>query len=207
MPPVVRVKSADGVVKKQREAAAQRVLDLFGARLPALGLLCFLDDEDWQALKEIGASIRGFYTDLRRGGVLWSQAPEYLTECLVVDDQLAFDRFIYLHGSTCLKEMGLTMTFAHELQHFVQHCNDPQLWAANTLIPNLPEAVITVLGLRWCDVPHEREARIVSKRTAENLLGAEVVAQYINEKIAEGVTVQDTAELGVHSGSRNIDSL
>ena len=69
-----------------------------------------------------------------------------------------FDELIYLHGSTCASEVGLTMTFAHELQHFVQHGNMLTLWAANTLIPQLPKSVINALGLRWCDIPHECEA-------------------------------------------------
>jgi hypothetical protein len=38
------------------------------------------------------------------------------------------------------------------------------------------------LGLRWCDIPHDREARIVSKRTAEQVFGAELVRQYIERE-------------------------
>src|ERR1700683_3511799 len=109
MPPTVTVKSTVPGVRTQREAAAQRVLAHFGIQLPDVNLLSFFDDEDWHALKEeIGASNRGVYTDIRRGGTVWSRAPQYLTDLLVVDGQLAFDRFIYLHGSTCLKEVGLT---------------------------------------------------------------------------------------------------
>lgn len=105
--------------------------------------------------------------------------------------KLAFDHVIYLHGSTCSNEVGLAMTFSHELQHFVQNGNSLSLWAANTLIPKLLKSDIDALGLTWCDVPHEREARIVSKRIAENLFGAEVVTQYVDAKIAEHVTKDD----------------
>jgi hypothetical protein len=86
------------------------------------------------------------------------------------------------------------MTFAHEMQHFVQHASVPALWAANSLIHNLPKRVIAALALTWCDIPHEREARIVSKRTAECLLGAEATRRYIDAKIAERVTNDDAAD-------------
>ena len=91
------------------------------------------------------------------------------------------------------------MTFAHELQHFIQHRSSPKLFGANALVRILAqqrqfESVIKALAPRPRDIPHEREARIVSKRTAENLFGAEVVAQYINDKIAEPVTDEDAAD-------------
>jgi hypothetical protein len=152
------------------------------------------DDEDWQALKdEQGPSIRGLYTDLRRR-IAWHEvAPEYLMECLFIDGRWVFDSFIYLHGSTCSKKVGLTMTFAHELQHFVQQHSMPRMWAANRLLSMLPSDA--ALGLLWSsDIPYEREARVVSKSVAENLLGAEAVAEYIREKIAERVTEGDVAD-------------
>jgi len=194
MPVTLAVKSSDDVVKTRREAAAQRVVAYFGGQLPNRRLLCFLDDEEWQTLKDqYGIANRGFYSPrINTSDQHWQIAPEYVRESVSVEP--FFDDFIYLHGSTCSNDVGLTMTFAHELQHFVQHGNTLGLWAANTLIPRLPESVINALGLTWCDVPHEREARIVSKRTAENLFGAEVVKRYINAKVAEFVTEDDAAD-------------
>jgi hypothetical protein len=87
--------------------------------------------------------------------------------------------------------LGLTLTLAHELQHFVQHRDQRRLWAANSLIPNLTNATIEELGLRWCDLPHEREARIVSKKVAEKLFGTEAVRSFIDVKIAECLTAAD----------------
>jgi len=109
-----------------------------------------------------------------------------------------FDYVIYLHGSTCVDRVGLTMTFAHELQHFVQqHGSAQRLWAENqlikTLITTLPEGERTALGLMWSDIPIEREARIVSKRTAETLFGAEPVRQFIEQRIIEAVDKCDAA--------------
>jgi hypothetical protein len=191
MPPAVKVKSADDTVRKQREEAAQHVIAHFGDRLPDFRLMCFFDDEDWQALKGPGmAANRGAY--IRKNYPLWQEA------CRFVSGLAGFDHFIYLHGSTCLNEVGLTMTFAHELQHFVQCGTVPRLLAVNSLalvaLQNLDRLDLEALGLRTCDIPVEREARIVAKRVAENLCGVEMVRQYIDAKLAEFVTRQDAAD-------------
>jgi hypothetical protein len=69
------------------------------------------------------------------------------------------------------------------------------LWAANTFIYDFfKSARYAALGLKTFSFPHEREARVVSKRTAENLFGAEVVRQYIDTKIAECVNAGDAAD-------------
>jgi hypothetical protein len=197
MSTTVKVKSADDDVRMRRKAVAQRVLAYLGDELPDSRLLCFFDDEDWQALKaKRGIANRGFYEHIRKGHLplWWSESPNHLREALMVDGEVAFSDLIYVHGSTCSNEVGLTMTFAHELQHFIQHGTVLGLWAANTLIPNLPKDVITALGLTWCDVPFEREARIVSKRATEELFGAEVTSQYIEAKITQFVTKDDAAD-------------
>src|SRR5713226_6085130 len=49
-------------------------------------------------------------------------------------------------------------------ENFIQHESALRLWAANTLVPNLAKPVIKALGLTWCDLPVEREARIITKR-------------------------------------------
>lgn len=117
MPPTVKVKSSDEATRLNREEAAQRVVGYFGNRLPDLPLLCFFDDEDWPEYKGPGmAANRGIYFH----DPPWMNAPDYVREC-VFTDGLPFTNLIYLHGSACAGTMGLTMTFAHELQHFVQH--------------------------------------------------------------------------------------
>jgi hypothetical protein len=197
----VIVKSTDTTVQAQRKAAAERVIADFGNRLPSQQLLCFFDDKDFHELKQdVGKENRGLYSTIKVNGFLfwtderWGAWPDYVKECIVVDDQRVFDHIIYLHGSACSNEVGLTMTFAHELQHFIQHESALRLWAANTLVPNLPRPIIKALGLTWCDLPVEREARIVSKRTAESLFGVDVVRLYIEEKVAEFVTPADAAD-------------
>jgi hypothetical protein len=192
MPLTLTVKSTDVAAKRQREVTAHCVVDCLGHELPDRRLLCFLDDEEWQSFKDKkGIANRGFYSPVTATDRLWRGAPAYIRE-IVFTDGLGFDDFIYLHGSTCSSELGLTMTLAHELQHFFQHNEQAQLWAANNLIPNLAKTVSS-LGLR-CDIPREREARIVSKRAAEQIYGVELVRQYISGKIVEHVTEGDAAD-------------
>jgi hypothetical protein len=199
MPPTINAKADDDAVKAQREKTAQRVIEQFGNQLPDRRLLCFFDDNDCQALKDcLGVANRGFYAPVKETE-LWPEWPNYLTDLILGDDSAsswtcAFDHLIYLHGSTCTNEIGLTMTFAHELQHFVQNANVPKLRAENLLVSNLSKDTIKLLGLKWSDVPIEREARIVSKRIARNLFGPDPVRQFIDEKIAEGLTASDAAD-------------
>lgn len=193
----VRVNTVDDALREERTSAAWRVMSNFSDKLVQSSLLCFLDNEDWQALKEqAGIANRGFYAPIRKGRwpPWWPEAPTDVKEALMIDGQIAFSDFIYLHGSTCSSELGLTMTLAHEAQHAFQHGNTPSLWAANTLVPNLPKPVINALGLTWCDIPVEREARIVAKQIAERQFGTESVTQYIDAKIAEPITETDAAD-------------
>jgi hypothetical protein len=201
MAATVWVKSENVAIRAHRKAAAQRVLDHFGNQLPDRRLLCFLDDVDCLSFKDVcvfGKANRGLYAPIMSGSPLpWPHLwPDYVLECIYPGllRKALFDHVIYLYGSTCADEVALTMIFAHELQHFVQHENALTLWAANTLIPQLPRCVIDALGLKWCDIPYERDARIVSRRTAEDLLEVEAVRRYIEAKIVEHVTDDDAAD-------------
>jgi hypothetical protein len=195
MPLTLIVKSTDNALKAQREAAADRVLASLGCQSPDPRLLCFLDDVEWQAFKAAnGVANGGFSAHVKPIDPLWRIAPPYILDRIFVSSVQVVDDFIYLHGSTCATDVGLTMTLAHELQHFIQRTAHRTLWAANTLIPNLPKSVIEHLGLRWCDVPHEREARIVAKRIAEVLFGADAVRQHIDGRIAERVNEKDATD-------------
>jgi hypothetical protein len=86
------------------------------------------------------------------------------------------------------------MAFAHELEHFIQWCYMRRVWAVNTLIQNLSKAIIQAEGLRWSDIPIEREARSVSKRTAERLFGTAQVLQFTENKIAEAADKNEKAD-------------
>jgi hypothetical protein len=209
MPVTVEVKALrDAATKAARELTAQRVLREFAAELPDLRLLAFLDDEDPDQLRrELGPANRGFYGPIKAERewparmaamifVFVDEIPRWRTSRV-------FDHGIYLYGSTCSDETALTMTFAHELQHFVQYGSKRKLWAVGRLIRRVPE-VIDALGLRWQDIPHEREARIAAKRVGLRLCGADAVKRYIDRRITENVTAEDVEDWRF---SRDLDPL
>jgi hypothetical protein len=195
----IEIKSTLPSVRLARDAAERLVLDQFSNRLPDLHLLCFFDDEDWQPFRdEMGPATRGFYAPLKKQPFGWW--PSYVTDCIFVDDphsyppKRACDHVIYLFGSSCDDEIGLTMTFAHELQHFIQYGYDRQIWAENFLLPRLPREVIDFTGLTWFDIPIEREARATALHIAQKLYGVERVRVYIDRRINTNVTARDVED-------------
>jgi len=160
-----------------------------------------LDDNDPVILKHaFGAANRGAYGPIKDSTSLdiW---PDYVTGCILVDDGISLlfprviDDLVYLYGSTCANEVGLTITLAHELQHSIQHAYARRVWAVNSLIPQLPKTAIAALKLQWADIPIERETRIVSKGVAVDFFGEQRVTEYIDEKIAQGITRGDVADV------------
>jgi hypothetical protein len=196
----IEVKSHDHALKANRQAAARRVLDEFGNGLPDLRLLAFFDDEDWSYFRdELGPSNRGLYTPIKSGNFQWAIWPQYVKECILVCDPSSslrqdVDHVIYLYGSTCAGEVGLTMTFSHELQHFIQYSFHRKLWAENFLLPHLPKDVIDAEGINWPDIPNERQARSVAKQIATKLCGADAVKTYIDRRISESITPGDAED-------------
>jgi hypothetical protein len=192
------VKSNDDAVRARRQALAKRVVDEFGNGLPDLRLLAFFDDEDWQPFKDhAGKENRGFYTPIKEETFQWPSWPHYVMQCIFVDDPSSIllkqdvDHAIYVHGTTCADEVGLIMTFSHELQHFIQYGFNRKLWAENSLLPHLPKDVFDITGLNWPDIPNEREARIVAKQLGVKLRGADAVKRYIDRRISESTSPKD----------------
>lgn len=175
---VVEVKHTDLNVKQELHADALRVIGRFQSLPTRLRLLAFLDDEDAAFFRsELGAENRGFFKPLRGTTGAW---PRYLTVHLLAFGSFQnsatwlFDTVIYVHGTTCSDPVGRVMTFAHELQHFVQYGFNRDLWIRSELFRGL---------LPSFEIPTEREARIVSKCIAEDLCGLEAVKQYVERKI------------------------
>lgn len=189
------IRSDDDDVRRQREVVAIRVLSYFEGRLPDLKLLCLLDDVDWEFLKSpdcAGKANRGVFIRTRDGVRIWPEWqgwPDYLKELVCVVDSesckpnYVFDCLIYVHGRTCATGVGLTMTLAHEIQHFCQYGSQRKLWAANTLLSNLPK-MASVRITPW-ELPFEQDARIASKSAAEHLCGKEIVREYIDTKVGD----------------------
>jgi hypothetical protein len=189
----VEVRAPDPVVKARREAAAQRVMQAFEGKLPNLKLLAFFDDEDQADFRrKQGLANRGLYRPIKEDGPIGAW-PLRMTELIfvLVDEppgwctRRVYDHGIYLHGSTCADDTALAMTFAHELQHFVQYGSKRKLWAESRLIRELPRKVQEKEKLNWPDIPHEREARIRAKWIGVRLCGEDAVKQYLDHLIKE----------------------
>jgi hypothetical protein len=204
MPFKMNVRTEDAALQATREASALSVVNYFGQRVHSTDVLCFFDCEDSAQLRhEYSEVTRGFYQPLK--GYITSDTwrdtyqywPGYLRDLLFVSDPDGFPPrstyrgLIYLFGSTCQEATGLTMTFAHELQHLMQHERSPRLWVANTLLTNLPATICNLLGLKYFDVPTEREAMIVAKHCAEAIHGADRVAQFIQGQVAKASDGKD----------------
>jgi hypothetical protein len=101
-----------------------------------------------------------------------------------------FASIIYLHGSTCESDIGLALSFAHELQHFLQYSQKKSVWAMNTLLIDLRNEEFKV----WWDFPIEIEARVIAKRVAEELFGTKPVNEYILARIAAQITDNDVED-------------
>jgi hypothetical protein len=139
----VTVKMFNPVVKAEREALTERVLAHFQDQLPALKLLCFLDDEDCSEFKTlIGRANRGLFSPIKNGRLY--------------PDQMYWPMYVW-----------------------------------ESLLMNLPKKE-PAIELKVYQLPFEQEARIVSKRVAENLCGNERVEQYIDTKASEALAANDS---------------
>lgn len=195
------MESNDPAVKAHRKETAGRVSKYIEQNFSVpthLRALCYLADEDVNWLKEMwgGHANRGVHWPIRGQGL--HDWPQDMWETIApIDPQLGvtwpYDSVIYLHGSTCETDIGLTMTLAHELQHFLQYANERQLWAANTLLMKLPSLPTDDLKA-WSDLPVEREARIIAKQVAESLHGTAPVDQHIQSMIDAGTSDADVAD-------------
>lgn len=176
MPVNIEIKHFDDVLNQELNAVAKSVIGRFH-RLPDLRLLVFFDDEDAPFFRTSGEENRGQFVVIK--DTRTNEWPDYVTEHIFVcDSSLAvdvrFDNVIYLYGTTCADSVGRVMTFAHELQHFVQYGFSPMLWYVNQQFWNRLPAY---------EIPTEREARIVAKHIARELCGRESVEEYIARKI------------------------
>jgi len=196
MQPTIVVEHFDSDVCQKREAAAREVWLAFGD-LPPGRLLCFFDDQDHCVFKNENV---GFGEANRAvSGPVWTPADlrdwpldiirHVFSSHSLDDNKPAFDFVIYVHNSTCEDPVGLTMTFAHELQHFVQWATMRSVWKANERFKDWAQNFET--GLYSHNLPIEKDARIVAKRIAIRIHGREAVDRYIEKNIASPVNDLD----------------
>ena len=165
----------------------ERVLKQFPQS--TLRLLCLFDDRNPVQFDELlGPSHRGFHVPVLGSGTFW---PEYV-QCLFTNSYGFFicDNVIYVNARTSASSAGSTITLAHELQHFTQCGHARKVWIANTLIHRIlregPETPIKP----W-EIPSEREAIVVSKRVAEDVLGESAVSEHVRLQIETGDAPED----------------
>lgn len=161
----------DTARKEERQRWARRVVVQWGTALPDRRLLIVLDSKNCEVFGEWN---RGRFAPVNRATICcWALCIDNGLHEIDLQGHITylFDCVIYLQERACVDEPTLTMTLAHELQHYVQYCTATEIWAANTVVNNLHRDTINLLGLDWHSLPTEREARIVAKRVSESLLG------------------------------------
>lgn len=179
----------------------QRVEKLF--ELPACRLCRYFasagDGWDGYFVRESGRYYRGMHIPLsssgclppglaeyfyarRRGPMTGNEPPRTLAEA-------KFDALIYIRHSTCDDKTGSAITYAHELQHVVQHARFPQLGKVNQVLRKSHK-------LQEIDIPSEQDANIISKRIAELICGAANVREFAEKQISAMEQAYKTGEAG-----------
>ena len=159
-------------------------------QLPTNRRLCryFARFDDTWLLQCIGENFRGVHIPYSARRISPELQRHFFHEQIgfssnvTFEETIAFDNLIYIRASTCADKTGFVTTYAHELQHFVQHGTMPRLWTVNNaLYGNLkrlePSSIAT-------DVPSEREANIVSKQVAEVVCGVEEVRRFAEDRVS-----------------------
>jgi hypothetical protein len=194
----LHVLSKDESVAARQRQAAESVLRFFEDHYSISSdpkVICILDGQDsWDLKRELGAENRGANCFPR--GHIYRSLPNYVRPLIGPVNprtnrvEWPFDRVIYLHGTTCETEIGLSLCFAHELQHFIQYAQQRSLWALNALLVDLHNPNFQF----WWDFPTEREARIVSKRLGVEFFGKDAVDSYTQKQILAHVTDTDARD-------------
>jgi hypothetical protein len=173
----IKVDCSDALEEDRREGLACRVREYFNRNLQmpeGFRVACYFADTDSLKKHTGGPENRGFHAWLPQGPIGF---PRGVQDAIA---EVGTRNLVYLHGSTCLSNLGLTMTFAHELQHFRQFASNFALWAANYLLARI--APNRHMEGVW-RVPFEVEARICAKTVAGDLFERERVDEFIAERI------------------------
>jgi hypothetical protein len=176
----------------QLDPLCRRVLAEF--RLPPLRLYCyFAETDDPYLRRKNGKYYRGFHISIEGR----SELPEYLSDCffhpfnpfgneeVTWENTVSFDNLIYVAPRTCLDPTACVLTFAHELQHFMQYGYSKKVWAVNCILYNHIVRFDPFTPRTTIDIPHERDANIVSKRIAEEICGIEAIRIFAEEQVKE----------------------
>jgi hypothetical protein len=179
-------------LEPQLEPLCRRVLAEF--QLPALRLYCYFAETDDAYLRQKnGKYYRGFHISIEGRNEL----PEYLSDCffhpfdpfdkeeVTWENMVAYDNLIYIAPRTSRDPTACVLTFAHELQHFMQYGYTKKVWAVNSMLYNHIRRFDPVTPRTTIDIPHEREANIISKRIAEQICGVKNIKRFAEEQVKQ----------------------
>jgi hypothetical protein len=115
---------------------------------------------------------------------LYRPITEFPNDDVSLEEQRAYDNFIYIRNSICVDPVGFVLTLAHELQHVTQRYESSKILSANSLLfHNLAKTIDRQTTLTPIDIPHEQDANVVSKRVAETIFGPELVRKFAETQI------------------------
>ncbi len=166
--------------------------EVFRNHLPERSLACIFDNQERPKFLDnsrLGLNFYGFTAYLRRPDFSSDVAswPRELLACVWEGTAYRFDVVIYLRSRTCQSHTSTIITFAHEIQHFIQYGKHRKLWLANRHL----QSICTRRVPPW-HFPHEYEAILKSKQVAEAVLTPKEVRVHAeHEREAE-----QTAESG-----------
>jgi hypothetical protein len=119
----------DGSKKPALEPLCQRVLEKY--QLPQHSLICIFDDKErpeFIASDKYGENLCGLFEPVRK---FHSECPDDLDEYVLVNERFLCDVVIYMRCRTCHSPAGMVITFAHELQYFMQYGCKSKVYQAN----------------------------------------------------------------------------
>jgi hypothetical protein len=147
-------------------------------------LCCIFDDaERSEFLKEHDPNYCGFFCPIAKCGI--ERWPEDLKPHVSALEHgiLSFtcELAVYVRKRTCEHTTATTITFAHEIQHLMQHDFHFKFWRANFWLPKVTGSDL-VNPKAW-DLPSEYDAQLAAKRISQSVLGIPEVERYAKEQI------------------------
>jgi hypothetical protein len=103
--------------------------------------------------------------------------PKYLE-----NERSSSDYLIYLTKATCVDPTGCAITYAHELQHVIQHGLYPKLLEINRAL-RCHLSDFKPMANEF-DFPTEKDANIISKRVAELVCGVDAVRRFAENRVS-----------------------
>jgi hypothetical protein len=188
-------------LEPQLEPLAKQVVAQF--ELPPLRLYCYFAQNDDPYLRQrYGKHFRGFHAPIEGRNEL----PEYLADCffhpfdpfsseqMTWEKMVAYDNLIYVTHRTTLDPTAFVVTLAHELQHFMQFAYAKPLWVVNSILYGNIKSFDPFTPRTPIDIPHEREANIVSERVAEGIVGEDAIKTFAEEQVKHFAALADQGD-------------